>query len=65
MAELLDGDGNTIEGFERQTCLFENVDGRGLPMHWGEKDGGSLAGQAVQLRFFLRDAKIYGLSGVK
>jgi len=65
MAELVDGDGKTIEGFERQACLFENVDGHALPMRWGAKDGGSLAGKSVRLRFFLRDAKVYGVCGAE
>lgn len=62
MAELRDATGKTISGYEREQCLFENVEGRALPLKWADKSGGDLAGQSVSLRFFLRDAKIYGVS---
>ena len=62
MAELWGPDGALISGYEREKCLFENVDGDALPMTWGGKRGGDLAGQIVRLRFYLRDAKIYGVA---
>jgi hypothetical protein len=65
MAELQDASGNLIPGYERDKCLYENTEGRALPMLWAEKSGGDLAGQSVQLRFFLRDAKIYGVNTIR
>lgn len=61
MAELRDGDGNVIPGYEREKCLFEDVDGRALPMTWDSASGGGLAGKRVAIRFYLRDAKIFGV----
>ncbi|MCF6286485.1 MAG: hypothetical protein L3K26_15020, partial [Candidatus Hydrogenedentes bacterium] len=54
MADLLDDTGAIIPGYEREKCLYENVNGHALPMRWGDKDGSDVAGQTVQLRFFLR-----------
>ena len=61
MAELRDAQGRVIPGYERAKCLFENVDGHALPLRWGDRDGSELAGQMVRLRFYLRDARIYGV----
>lgn len=61
MAELRDELGRVIPGHERAKCLFENVDGHRLPLHWDGKEGGELTGRMVRLRFYLRDAKIYGV----
>jgi hypothetical protein len=63
MAEVLDAAGEPVPGYERKHCLFENEDGQTLPMKWGEKTGEELAGDLVRLRFYLRDAKIYGVAG--
>ncbi|MCP4640908.1 MAG: hypothetical protein GY851_10765 [bacterium] len=65
MVEVLGEDGAPITGYERTACLFENVDGEALPLRWGGKTGAGLAGQMVRLRFFLRDAKIYGVTGAE
>lgn len=62
MAELQDDSDNLIPGYERDKCLYENTEGRALSMVWDGKNGGDLGGQSVQLRLFLRDAKIYGVS---
>lgn len=62
MAELHDEQGRVLPGYERAHCLFENVDGHALPLRWGESDAAQMAGQTVGLRFFLRDARIYGIA---
>ena len=63
MAELRDGDGEVIAGYERTKCLFEDCDGREVAAGLGTgRNGGELAGQQVRIRFFLRDAKIYGIT---
>ena len=64
MAELRDGGGEVIAGYERTKCLFEDCDGRELPLVWEGKNGSEFAGQQVRVRFFLRDAKIYGITSV-
>ncbi len=62
MAELLDAEGGVVAGYERTKCLFEDCDGRELPLVWAGKNGRALAGRQVRIRFFLRDAKIYGVT---
>ena len=63
MAELRDEAGKVISGYERAKCLFANQDGHALPLRWSEADGRTLAGQTVRLKFYLRDAKIYSVTG--
>ncbi|MBI4583660.1 MAG: hypothetical protein HY717_06530 [Planctomycetes bacterium] len=46
-------------------CLFENREGRALPLLWDGKDGREHAGQPVRLRFYRRDARIYSLGPVR
>ncbi len=65
MAELRDAEGQVISGYEREKCLFENQDGRALPLVWDGKTGGELQGRNVQLRLYFRDAQVYSVSGVK
>jgi hypothetical protein len=64
MVELRDENGVVIPGYERGKCLLANQDGRALPLVWGDAGGSALAGRAVRLRIYLRDAKIYGLTAV-
>ncbi len=63
MAELRDAEGRVIPGYEREKCLFENQDGRALPLNWDRKTGGEFKGQKVQLRLFFREARVYSISG--
>lgn len=65
MAELRDGENRVIPGYERQHCLFENIDAQGLPLLWGGKNGGELAGRQVQLKMYFRDAKLYSVSEIR
>ena len=62
MAELRDAEGGVIAGYDRTKCLFEDCDGRKLPLVWEGKNGRELAGKQVRVRLFLRDAKIYGIT---
>lgn len=62
MAELRDQEDKVIGGYERANCLVENTDPRGMPLMWRDQSGAELAGRLVRLRFYLRDAKIYGVS---
>ena len=62
MAALCDRNGRVIEGFDRDACLFEDRDGRALPMRWDDEDGSAHKGRGVRLRFYLRDAKVYGIA---
>jgi hypothetical protein len=63
MVELRDLDGAVIPGHERARCVIANRDGRALPLRWDDADGGALVGRTVRLRLYLRDAKIYGVTG--
>ncbi len=61
IAELQDESGQVIPGYEREKMVLQNVDSLALPLHWEGKDGTELAGQTVRLRFYFRDATIYGV----
>jgi hypothetical protein len=65
MCELLNPDGQVIPAYERTQCVLENVDGRDLPLLWDGKNAAERAGTEVRLRFFLRDAKVYGVGAAK
>ena len=62
MVEVRQPDGRVIEGYERENCLFVDVDGAALPLRWGDNDTTALAGRDVCLRFSLRDARIYAVN---
>ena len=62
MVEVRQPDGQVIEGYEREKCVFMDVDGTALPLRWGEKDTTGLTGRDVCLRFYLRDARIYAVN---
>ena len=62
MVEARQPDGHVIEGYERERCLYIDVDGTTLPLRWGEKDTTGLAGRDVCLRFSLRDARVYAVN---
>jgi len=62
MAELRDEAGSILSGYERGRCLLEDIDGRSLLLTWDGRTGKELAGQAVQIRFLFRDAKLYSMS---
>lgn len=63
MAELRDETNRAIPGYERTKCLFENKDGRALPLAWDGKTGSDLNGKKLHLRLYFRDAKLYSVSG--
>lgn len=63
MVELRDEGGNPIPGFERGRCLIANEDGKTIPLRWDGSNTRALAGRRVRLRFYLREAKIYGVTG--
>jgi hypothetical protein len=62
MAELRDEQGRVVPGYERDKCVFENVEGHALPLRWDGKEGSELASKLVRLRLYLRDAKLYGVT---
>ena len=61
MVEVVDERGETIPGYEREDCLFRDVDDSRLPLRWGDKGTPSLAGRRVALRFHFRDSFVYGV----
>ena len=63
MVELHDKAGKVIRGFEKQHCGHMGVDDTGLRLRWQEKSPASLAGKVVRMRFYLRNARIYGVRG--
>jgi len=61
MVEIFGKDRSVVKGFAKKQCILRNVDST-AQLHWDGKDGTSLAGQTIQLRFYLRDARIYSIS---
>ncbi|MBN1346721.1 MAG: hypothetical protein JXQ73_28785 [Phycisphaerae bacterium] len=61
MVELQDEAGKVIPGFEREKCVLMGIDGTALPLQWGDRSAGELAGRVVRARVCFRDARIYGL----
>jgi hypothetical protein len=62
MVELIDGEGRTIPGYEKENCVFGDVDASDLPLVWAGTKGTELAGKTVQLRFYFRNARIYAVT---
>lgn len=59
-AEVLDTEGKVIPPYTRDNCLAVRADATLLPVRWqGRADLAQLAGQAVRLRFSLRQGKLY------
>ncbi len=62
MVALHDGEGRVIPGYEKENCVFGDVDAPELPLVWAGKKGAELAGKTVQLRFYFRNARIYAVT---
>jgi hypothetical protein len=62
MVEMLNQEGRVIPGYEKENCVFGDVDAPDLPLVWAGKNGASLAGKTVQLRFYFRNARIYAVA---
>jgi hypothetical protein len=61
MAEILDEEGQVIDGFSREDCILQGINGS-VRLHWKWNDGRHLIGRNIKMRFYLRDARIYSLS---
>lgn len=61
MPEILDGDGEVIDGFSKEDCILQGVNGS-VCLHWKREDGTRLVGREIGMRFYLRDARIYSIS---
>jgi hypothetical protein len=58
--EILDESGNPIKGFTRSESELLTGNSVRMPVTWTEKnDVSTLAGKTVQLRFIMRDCKLY------
>jgi hypothetical protein len=62
MVEMLNQEGRVIPGYEKENCVFRDVDAPDLPLIWAGKNGATLAGKTVQLRFYFRNARIYAVA---
>ncbi len=62
MTALLDREGRVIPGYEKENCVFGDVDAPDLPLAWAGKKGTELAGTTVKLRFYFRNARIYAVT---
>eukprot|EP01052_Picozoa_sp_SAG31_P029973 SAG31_NODE_3032_length_4764_cov_2.873526_2_plen_72_part_00 len=54
--------GEVIKGFEKEACVFMDVDGTRLPLRWHGKSGSiEAAGTKVFLRIFYRDSSVFAV----
>lgn len=59
-AEVLDENGNPIEGFTADDCTVIRADSTKTMVSWGEKnDLSALAGKRVKLRFIMENGSLY------
>lgn len=65
MAELVDAEHGVIVGYEREKCVLTSMPANRIRLQWAGRDGTELANQAVRLRFYLRDARIYSVQTVE
>jgi len=63
MVTVLDDKGQTVPGFESEKCVTRNEDRRDIPLKWGDASARQLAGKTIRLRFFLRGANVYAVTG--
>jgi hypothetical protein len=66
MVEACDPSGHVLPGYERAKQILIDVDDLRQPLTWRSPDGPSRdlteqAGQPISLRFYLRDARVYGV----
>lgn len=58
MVEVLDADGTTVEGYEKESYIIENRDSVKLPIRW--KNAAALpAGVPIRLRFHLQNGDLF------
>jgi len=62
MAELLDEEGQVIEGYDKGKCIGYEINDLRWPLRWEGQDATELVGQTVQVRLYFRDARIYALT---
>jgi hypothetical protein len=63
MVSVLDERGQPIAGFAADRCVIRNEDRRDIPLKWGDASARELAGKTIRLRFSLRSANIYAVTG--
>ncbi len=62
MAELVGQDGKTLEGFEKEKCIYDVSDATTLDLQWAERTPASLPqGAFPSLKLHFRDVRIYSL----
>ncbi|MEF8900098.1 MAG: LamG-like jellyroll fold domain-containing protein [Halovenus sp.] len=60
--EVLDADGNVIDGFERENCVTIRGDEVDRKVNWlGPTNLGSLTGEEIRFRLYLEDGDVYSL----
>ena len=72
MAEIMDEEGHVLEGFEKERCIIHDLEseavrygqmqGHRIRLSWQGETTEQLGSSKVQLRLYLRDARIYALS---
>ncbi len=67
MAEALDEKNRVIPGFEKESCILRHLDAPRTTLFWGDarekRSGAHLRGRTIRIRFYLRDARLYALTG--
>lgn len=61
LVEVLDADGNPVEGFAKEDCIgLKKTDSTKSMIVWkNNRDLATLAGKTVRLKFYLRDGDLY------
>lgn len=58
-AEILDEDGNIIEGFSKNDCIPICTDSTKVQMKWKNRKLEELGSNIIRIRFYLKDASLY------
>jgi hypothetical protein len=61
MAEVLDGEGDCVSGFEKEKCILKAVDDVRVPLRWEGRDTSQLQGETVSVRLYLHHATVYAV----
>ena len=58
--ELVDRAGRAIPGYTYAECDPNHMDDTATPITWRGKDLSALVGQALYIRFFMRNSYVFG-----
>ncbi len=62
MAEVRDLNNQVIPGYEKEKCVHKKTDEKKFKLKWKNRTTSELSGKKVQLRIYVRNATVFGLS---